>query len=252
MLFNKEKVEKILNKLNANSKQLLPCYNKAMIVDGIGKIAVIYNGDIEITQKLISLALRTHNQLYLITNNNLDENKKIIDNLNIITKEFDYGSNIIEIMNITHNAFFSIQRNFDCVLVISTKTEYSSITSHLLIDSIFYQYGEYNIFVDDNLTNEQKESLKQIDDIAFENDYTINYINISNFEEQKEELDRSIKSINTHGKNQSISIFTTQQEHSYYFINSLNARNICINSKPFIELIFEENDFICKKNILFI
>ena len=256
MLFDENKVKRIIKqfneqwKVNGNTTSFLPKFDKKEIVDGIGKIAVLYNGDIELTKKLAILAVRTHNRITLITDNYPEENKTVVDSLNRLSQVLEYGEDILELKQITRLAFLDVQNEYDCVLVIGVKKDYLSLLSHLRIKSIFYQYGEYNIFVDNNLTDAQRNTLKEFDEYAYEHSLIMHYINISKTFTLKKEIDEIIHEINMFGENQIISIFTTVQDHSYYFLSELNCKKIVINSKPFDSFEFDENDFVFKKNIV--
>ncbi len=256
-LFNEEKVKQILVNLSQNynfilpTSPILPKFSKEEIIDGLGNIAVKYNGDINITYKLIVLALRTHNQLYLIADDNTDKIKSIIDYTNNLLKQFDYSSNIVELLPIDTNTFFSMQKNFDCLLFIGSKKEYLSKLPHLQIKSIFIEYGEITVCLDKNLKDEYKKTLLKMDEFAFENDFQINYIDISDLESNKEYIDNCIKSINAFGNNQIVAIFTNTQATSYYFINSIHSSKIYLNSNPFSNSLidFEESEFVYRKQL---
>ena len=256
MLFDENKAKKIIKQFNekwstnGNNSSFLPKFDKKEIVDGIGKIAVLYNGDIELTKKLAILAVRTHNQFVLITDNNTDENKIIVDFLNKSANDLEYASDILCLKQITRLSFLDVQNEFDCVLVVGSKKDYVSLLSHLRIKSIFYQYGEYNVFVDNNLTDSQRNALKEMDEYSYENDLLMHYINISKTFTLKKEIDTIIHDINMFGENQVVSIFTTVQDHSYYFLNELHCKKILINSKPFDGFEFDENDFVNRKSII--
>ena len=256
MLFDEIKVKKIIKqfneqwKTNDNTTSFIPKFDKKEIIDGIGKVAVLYNGDIELTKKLAILALRTHNKFSLITDNNPEENKIIVESLNKMSKSLEYDSDILELKPITRIAFLDVQTDYDNVLVIGFKKDYLSLLSHLRIKSIFYQYGEYNIFVDNNLTDEQRETLKGFDEYAYEHDLIMHYINISKTFTLKKEIDTIIHNINLFGENQTVSIFTNMQDHSYYFLNELRCKKIVINAKPFESFEFDENDFVSRKNVI--
>lgn len=261
MLYDENIIKAIIEEFNlefdfdGKTENFLPSFSKNMIIDGIGTVAVMYNGEPEITKKLVILALRTHNSFVLIPKINDDENSKIVGWINETCKKNNLTNFDISLDPMTHNTFFGMQKSFNMLLVIGAKKDYTSLLPHLSINSIFYQYGEYNIFIDKGLSLKQKAVLKKIDEIAFENDFIINYIDIPDFEtknnKQIEDFNNIIKNINYNGKSQTVCIFTPTKERSYYIINSLVCSQICINNFSFETLEFDENDFVCKKEIIF-
>lgn len=238
-----------INKIN---QKYLPNVTKEAISEGLGNIAVLYNGNPNITLKLIILALRTNNKLTLITDNYKNANLKLNKILKNIQEKNNYNNEIIEIKNISQNKFLIEQKNYKKALFIGTKNEYIGMLRHLQIECTFYEYGCINVFLDKNISKEKKEILLNMDDYAFENDIEINYINISKFNENKEDYIRTIRDLNNFGERQNIAIFTEEIKKTYYFFNIIHAKNVYINKNPFnYDLLeFDEKEFIFNKKII--
>lgn len=235
----------IVSAIQYNNDKFLIEFSKSKIVDGIGNIAVIYNGNPFITLKLILLGLRTHNQMYLVSNNYSNTNNFLISLLEKHLENNQYEKRIFKILDLTQSEFFKYQENFDILLFISNKDEYVSITPHIRIPIIFKNYGSIYIFVDSNLDKNLKDCLLDIDHFAFDNDININYIELS------QKSNKLLEQLNYYGLNQTIAIFTNHIQNIYSILNDLKCNKIFINSNPFAQdlLQFNENNFVFTKEI---
>lgn len=235
----------IVSAIQYNNDKFLIEFSKSKIVDGIGNIAVIYNGNPFITLKLILLGLRTHNQMYLVSNNYSNTNNFLISLLEKHLENNQYEKRIFKILDLTQAEIFKYQENFDTLLFIGNKDEYVSITPHIRIPVIFKNYGSIYIFVDSNLDKNLKDCLLDIDHFAFDNDININYIELS------QKSNKLLEQLNYYGLNQTIAIFTNHIQNIYSILNDLKCNKIFINSNPFKKdlLQFNENNFVFTKEI---
>ena len=281
-LFNKEKVNSILEKFIDSLKEQVPAieqvlakdiingdikikakelssffkkdnspllinFSKTSIKDGLGSICAKYNGNPFITIKLIILAIRTHNQIYLLTNNYMNTNEFLVSILDKLLVENGYCKKILKVISLSDFEFFKYQKEFDALVLVGSKNEYLSLLPQIKIPLIFQNYGSLYICVDSNLNTKLKDILLDIDHFAFENDIELNYIDIEN------NIDILTQNLNYFGRDQVIAIFTTNTNTAYNFLNNLKCRKIFINSNPFKEdlLEFKEENFIFEKEIYF-
>ena len=243
----KIKAKEISSFLKNENLPFIIDFSKTSIKDGIGLICTMYNGNPFITLKLIFLALRTHNQIYLLTNNYLETNKFLISTLDNILEKNKYARKILDIISISENEFFKYQKNFDSLLFIGTKNEYISILPHIKIPIIFQSYGLVEVFVDSKLSKNLKNILLSMDHFAFDNDISLNYIDID------KNTKNLISDLNYFGKDQIIAIFTSNTNTAYFLLNNLKCKKIFINSNPFEKdlLVFDEAQFIFEKEVYF-
>lgn len=235
----------LISAIQYNHDDFLIEFSKSKIVDGIGNISVIYNGNPFITLKLILLGLRTHNQMYLVSNNYSNTNAFLISLLEKHLENNQYEKRIFKILDLTQAEIFKYQENFDTLLFIGNKNEYVAITPHIRIPIIFNNYGSIYIFVDSNLDKNLKDCLLDIDHFAFDNDININYIELS------QKSNKLLEQLNYYGLNQTIAIFTNHIQNIYSILNDLKCNKIFINSNHFVQdlLQFNENNFVFTKEI---
>ncbi len=233
---------KTVNSEKYMNKQYLPKIIKNCIISEIGNIGVIYNGNPIISLKMLIIAIRTHNNIVFITENYKNFNNKLIEIINQILQRNDYYQKIK--IDSDYNQYTSYEK----FVFIGRRQEYENLNVILKSKTLFYDFEEMNVVLDDKINNENRRKLKSIDEYAFNNDIYINYITLD-----KKNIEEQINYINSYGNRQSIAIFTGNINNVYYLINQVKAKNIYINQNPFInsELIeFDEADFIIYKNII--
>lgn len=243
----KIKAKELSSFLKKDNSPLLINFSKTSIKDGLGSICAKYNGNPFITIKLIILAIRTHNQIYLLTNNYMNTNEFLVSILDKLLVETGYCKKILKVISLSDFEFFKYQKEFDALVLVGSKNEYLSLLPQIKIPLIFQNYGSLYICVDSNLNTKLKDILLDIDHFAFENDIELNYIDIEN------NIDILTQNLNYFGRDQVIAIFTTNTNTAYNFLNNLKCRKIFINSNPFKEhlLEFKEENFIFEKEIYF-
>ena len=232
---------KTVNSEKYMNKQYLPKIIKNCIISEIGNIGVIYNGNPIISLKMLIIAIRTHNNIVFITENYKNFNNKLIEIINQILQRNDYYQKIK--IDSDYNQYTSYEK----FVFIGRRQEYENLNVILKSKTLFYDFEEMNVVLDDKINNENRRKLKSIDEYAFNNDIYINYITLD-----KKNIEEQINYINSYGNRQSIAIFTGNINNVYYLINQVKAKNIYINQNPFInsELIeFDEADFIIYKNV---
>ena len=243
----KIKAKELSSFYKKDNSPLLINFSKTSIKDGLGNICAKYNGNPFITIKLIHLAIRTHNQIYLLTDNYTNTNQFLISILDKLLTETKYCKKVLKFISLSDSEFFKYQKNFDALLLIGSKDNYLSLLQQIKIPVIFQNYGSLYICIDNNLNNDLKDILLDIDHFAFDNDIELNYIDI------KDNIDTLTQNLNYFGKDQIVAIFTGNTNTAYMLLNNLKCRKIFINTNPFKKdlLSFKEENFIFEKEIYF-
>ena len=243
---NNQKIEfdRIINIVKNYKKDMpiLPFFTSKTIKDGFGNIAVMYNGDPYVTLKMLISALRTHNNVVFFTNNFKTLNDLLIESINIVTKELNYTERIAVLQtNFSKNDIIKKQNCFNLLVYIGSKRDFQAVNKQLNIPSVFRGYGFIDIFIEDKSF---KDTLLDIDDFAYENNIKVNYFHDT-------DILQTIDYINKYNLNDCFAVFTKNSDLAYKFINSIKAKNIFINTNPFINYEFDlnENQLVYTKNI---
>ena len=225
-------IEKIKNEtweIQKNSKYLK--------IDGLGNIAVIYNGSPEILLYLSLKALKTHNNIVFFENTNIHKASiYIIDLINSILIQNSYTATINIKRAQNFNEIYEYEKNFDKYICIGEIQKFNLLKNNIKKNIIYSAYGTLSLYLDDkNL----KDTLLQMDEFIYTNNLNLNLYKDKNVEDV-------VNKINEKGEDFCSVIFTKDVKKAYYFCENVNSHKIYINKNPFVNYDF----YIDDKNLL--
>ena len=234
-----EQIKNIVKKY-VNYKEILTQEDiKNHILDGIGNVAVVYEGNPYITVEMALKALYTHNNMIFFPNINSSFNTCLLTIFNESMKEYNYniGFVIRELEDIYIN-----EKLLDIAIFIGNKYEYEKFKNKFKKDVIYNGYGNVPIYVDDVYF---KEILIKIDKYAFTNNFSVYYY-------KESDINDSINKINEIIVNDVAIILTKDSKKAMELIDKIKARKIYINIYPFDDYKFEfdERKLLIRKQII--
>lgn len=237
-----DKIISILD--NMKEKEYLPLFTKEKIVDGLGKIGLVSNGNPYLIFEFILSCLYTNNKVRVVlTDKMLASNRVLIECIIKILKKEKYDDDIVSFVEVvSKDKVIGIQDEFDVLYYFGNKEEYLNYTKRLHIDSIFENFGEMYVYVD---SKDFKEYLLEIDKFAYINEIKVNYYT--------ESLETVSKQVNNRNNINKISvIFTKDIEKAYEFIKLIKTENVYININPceYISFSTKLNNLVYSKNIV--
>jgi len=240
--FDEKKLIDIIDEF-INKDKLYVRYTTTEIVDGYGNIAVYYDGDPYLTLRLALKALRTHNNMVFFAKKYYAINSKIIETINLISKEENYATKIASVeYNIIDATIFQNQSFFDLFIYVGDKRVFQSYRQRLSIPYRYCGYGNVDVFVENKGF---KDLLLDINRFAYENNININYYNDTSVEE-------TILFLNKYDVNDCCVLLSKNTEIIYKFISEIKSKNIYVNKNPFddYKLTLKEKDLVYKKYII--
>ena len=237
--------DKIISILESmKEKEYLPLFTKEKIVDGLGKIGLVSNGNPYLIFEFILSCLYTNNKVRVVlTDKMLASNRVLIECIiKVLKKEKCDDDTVSFIELISKDKVIGIQDEFDVLYYFGNKEEYLNYTKRLHIDSIFENFGEMYVYVD---SKDFKEFLLEIDKFAYINEIKVNYYT--------ESLESVKKQVNNRNNINKISvIFTKNIEKAYEFIKLIKTENVYININPceYISFSTKLNNLVYSKKII--
>ena len=233
-----ESIEKAKNEpweLEKNSKSLR--------IDGIGNIAVVYNGSPEILLYLGVKALKTHNNIVFYEDTNIHKSSNyIIDLINSILNKKDYKTTISIKKIKNFNEIYEDEKIFDSYICIGEISKFNLLKNNIKKNIIYSAYGTVSLYLDDkNL----KDTLLEMDEFVFKNNLALDLYKDKNVEDV-------INKINKKGEDFCFVIFTKDAKKAYYFLENVNSQTVYINKNPFKNYNFflDDKNLIKKKIII--
>lgn len=225
-------------------KEYLPLFTKNKIIDGIGLICLISNGNPYLNFEFVLSCLYTNNKVNVIlTDKMLASNRLIIECIKKVLKNEKLNEDTVSYTEVISNdKVIGMQDEFDLLYYFGNKEEYINFSKRLHVDSKFENFGEIYVYVD---TDEFKKELLEIDKFAYINEMKVNYYN--------EQLEMVTKLMNDKNNISKISvIFTKNIDKAYEFIKKIKSENIYININPCEYIKFETNlnNLVYFKNII--
>lgn len=237
--------DKFINLIKSiREKEYLPVFSKEKIVDGIGKICLVSQGNPYLNFNFILSCLYTNNKVKVVlTDKLLASNKVIIECVKKVIEEEKLDEDTVDYLElVSKDKIISLQDEFDLLYYFGNKEEYLNFTKRLHIDSKFENFGEMYVYVD---SKDFKEYLMDIDKFCFINEIKVKYFN--------EDLDNVSKDINYKNNINKISvIFTKDINKAYEFIKKIKTENVYVNINPCEYIKFETNlnNLVYSKNII--
>ena len=230
----KVEFDKIISVLdNMKEKEYLPLFSKDKIVDGIGKICLVSNGNPYLIFEFILSCLYTNNKVKVtLTDKLLASNRVLIECIIKVLKNEKCDDDTVSFIEVvSKDKVIGLQDEFDLLYYFGNKEEYLNYTKRLHIDSKFENFGEMYVYVD---SKDFKECLLEIDKFAYINEIKVNYYT--------ESLDVVSKQVNNKNNINKISvIFTKNIDKAYEFIKLIKTENVYINIDPCENISFSTN-----------
>ena len=236
-----EKIMKIINEFLEFDRINLK-YTPNEIRDGLGNIAVSYDGNPYLTLRLALMSLRTHNNIVFFSKRYYAINTKIVETINMISEKKSYAKKIFLVeYDVIDGAIAQNQHFFNLLIYIGDKRKYQILKKKLSIPTIFNGFGVVDVFIQDKGF---REILLDIDKFASENNIIINYYDNTSTNE-------TIEFINKYDISDCFVLLSKNTDIIYKFISEIRAKNIYINKNPFenYTLGIKEKDLIYSKNI---
>ncbi len=216
-----------------------------LIVDGIGNIGVIYTGNPYITLYLSLAALRTHNKICFFVNDScLATNNLIVNMLNKIIEQFNYGKDIIKLYNNTaEKEIIESEKLFNMLIYIGDKYEYVKFKKKTSIPITYNGYENAIFYIE--AAEKFNNTLVEINNYVFKHN-----IGVETF---RNDYIEAVESINENSNNDLVVLFTSNKITAKYFVENVKCKKLVINQNPFEEYIFEfdEGLLVQKKEIVF-
>ena len=217
--------------------------SKSLRIDGLGNIAVVYNGSPDILLYLSIKALKTHNNIVFYEDTNIHKSSNyIIDLINSILNKKDYKTTISIKKVKSFNEIYEDEKFFDSYICIGEISKFNLLKNNIKKNIIYSAYGTVSLYLDDkNL----KDTLLEMDEFVFENNLALDLYKDKNVEDV-------IDKINEKGENFCSVIFTKDVKKAYYFLENVNSQTVYINKNPFKNYNFflDDKDLIKKKIII--
>ena len=237
-----EKVIQIID--NMKNNEYLPVFSKEKIVDGIGRIGLVSNGNPYLILNFVLSCIYTNNKVdVILTDKMLASNKVLLECIIKVFKNEKLDLNTVTFTEVvSKDKVIGMQDEYDLLYYFGNKEEYINYSKRLHIDSKFENFGEMYVYID---SEEFKSYLLEIDKFAYINEIKVNYYT--------ESLDKASKRINNKNNINKISaIFTKNIEKAYEFIKTIKSENVYININPCEDIKFETNlnNLVYSKNVI--
>lgn len=237
-----EKVIQIID--NMKNNEYLPVFSKEKIVDGIGRIGLVSNGNPYLILNFVLSCIYTNNKVdVILTDKMLASNKVLLECIIKVFKSEKLDLNTVTFTEVvSKDKVIGMQDEYDLLYYFGNKEEYINYSKRLHIDSKFENFGEMYVYID---SEEFKSYLLEIDKFAYINEIKVNYYT--------ESLDKASKRINNKNNINKISvIFTKNIEKAYEFIKTIKSENVYININPCEDIKFETNlnNLVYSKNVI--
>lgn len=216
--------------------------SKTLKIDGLGNIAVIYNGSPDILLYLAIKALKTHNNIIFFEDTDIHKSSNYIINLinNIITKN-GYKSTIAIKRIKDFKEIYEYEKNIDTYMCIGEIQRYNVLKNNVKKNIIYSAYGTVSLYLDDKRL---KDILLKMDEFIFENNLALD---LYKDKDAKVVIDK----INEKGEDFCSVIFTKDVKKAYYFLENVNSQIVYINKNPFENYNFCIDDkALVKKKII--
>lgn len=237
-----EKVIQIID--NMKNNEYLPVFSKEKIIDGIGRIGLVSNGNPYLILNFVLSCIYTNNKVdVILTDKMLASNKILLECIIKVFKNEKLDLNTVTFTEVvSKDKVIGMQDGYDLLYYFGNKEEYINYSKRLHIDSKFENFGEMYVYID---SEEFKRYLLEIDKFAYINEIKVNYYT--------ESLDKASKRINNKNNINKISvIFTKNIEKAYEFIKTIKSENVYININPCEDIKFETNlnNLVYSKNVI--
>lgn len=227
------KMLEIIDQIN-EEKWCLDKSSKNCLIEALGNIGVIYDGNPYVFFYLCLKALKTNNSITFFETSEVHKIADYVINLyNDALKKYNLDIKIktIRLSNLKDIAKYD--ESYAKYICVGEHQYYEKIKPYTNNEIIYSAYGTMSVYMDDKTL---KDKLLDLDDYVFENNIKLDlYV--------EEEIDNVIKAINKSNENFCAVIFTKDINKASYFIKKVNSNMVFVNQNPFNEYRFEIEDF---------
>ena len=217
--------------------------SKHLLIDGIGNLGVIYNGNPEILVYLSLKALKTNNNIIFFQS---DENRKInnyiINSINTILEKNNYKA-VITIEEMENKKDITKYKNYlNTIICIGEIMEYNNLKELVKTDIIYSAYGTLSLYMDDK---DLRNTLLDMDEYIFKNNLILDLY-------KDQDVKDVIQKINEKGESFCAVVFTKDIKKAYYFIENVDSQNVYVNKNPFKNYVFyiDDRKIVKIKNVI--
>lgn len=203
--------------------------SKKYVIEPIGNIGVVYDGNPYIFFYLCLKAIKTNNSITFFETR---DSHNIANYVMEIVNNFIDG-NVIEVTKIEKLKDISnYEKSVEKFICVGEHRLYEELKKYINAEIIYSAYGTMSLYMDDTTL---KDKLLKIDDYVFENNISLElYVN--------QDMEDVVRAINTSGEDFCSVIFTKSVDRASYFVNEINSKMIFVNKNPFNEYKLEIDD----------
>ena len=240
-LINFEELKRIIKKYTEYKEVLTDDDIKSQKTDGIGNVAVVYDGRPEILIEMVVKCLYTNNNITLFPELGTATSKCILEIFDGSMKEIGYNNNVIQYEE-NIEELYNNQSNYDVAVFIGDIFEYSKFKKRFNKDIIYSGFGSVQVFCD----NEYFEDIiEKMNEYCFENSLSI-------ISHEETDIDEIIKKMNKITVIDCVAIFTKDSKKALQLIKNIKAHKIFVNTYPLDNYSFEfdETKLLLNKQII--
>lgn len=214
---------------------------KSQRINGIGNVAVVYDGRPDTTIEMAIKCLLTNNNVTFFPNLDMATTKCVLKIFEESMKEIGYNNTVIKCIDDTEELYDN-QDDYDVAVLIGDKYEYYKFKQRFKKDTIYCGFGSIEVYCDDEFFEDE---IDKINEFVFNNNYVMNYYD-------EKDITEAIKNINDATIIDTVVIFTKDSKKALHLVKNIKARKIYVNTFPFDNYTFEfdETKLLLKKQII--
>lgn len=211
-----------------------------------GVLGTVFDCNVYIALRLMTLSLATKNALIIDTTNNVGTIFMLVNEFNNVLKKFGLN-NQIEIYHHNEGTNLEDVEELDGIIYIGKRANSERLKMSFDKPIIYSGCGNYELYIDNKLDDELVQKANVMGDIKI---YSKKGIGIG---QEVSGLEEAIARINESGSEYGVGIITESRENAKRFVNEIKARNVFVNALPTIidnKLDITERDLVYKKSVL--
>ena len=214
---------------------------KSQRVNGMGNVAVVYDGRPEIAIEMAIKCLLTNNNVTFFPNLDIATTNCILKIFEESMKEIGYNCTVIKCIDDTEELYDN-QDDYDLAVVIGDKYEYYKFKQRFLKDVVYCGFGSIGVYCDNDYFEDEVNKIREF---IFNNNYVLNYYD-------EEDINEAIQGINDVTVTDRFAIYTKDSKKALQLIKNIKAHKIFVNTYPLDNYTFEfdETKLLLKKQII--
>lgn len=227
------KLFEITNQLKLE-KWCLEKKSKNIIIDGVGNIAVVYDGNPYVLLYMCLKALKTHNNITFFETTEVHGLSSYI--ADVISNSAKCNDYFVDIKTVKIDKLSDISKyedKFEKFITIGEYTNYNLLKLYIKKEIIYSAYGTLSLYMDDKSIEKE---LLEMDDYVFNNNIKLDLYT-------EGDVDAVVNKINMSHENFCSVIFSRDIKKVSKFMNHVNSSMIFVNKNPFKHYKFEIEDF---------